>query len=70
MGLKEDGSVVAVGNNANSGQCNVSSWEDIVSISAGRDHTIGLKSDGTLVAVGNNILHKCDVENIKDVMLP
>ena len=70
VGLKEDGSVVAVGNNANSGQCNVSSWEDIVSISAGRDHTIGLKSDGTLVAVGNNILHKCDVENIKEVMLP
>mgnify|MGYP003442152156 CR=1 FL=1 len=33
-------------------QCNVSDWKDIVSVSAGTNHTVGLKSDGTVVAVG------------------
>ena len=53
VGLKSDGTVVAVGYN-DYGQCNVSGWSNIVAVSCGRHHTVGLKSDGTVVAVGNN----------------
>jgi hypothetical protein len=51
VGLKSDGTVVAVGDNYY-GQRNVSGWTDIVEIAAGGYHTIGVKSDGTVVAVG------------------
>lgn len=53
VGLKSDGTVVAVGRN-NDGQCNVSEWHNIVGIAAGDWHTVGLKSDGTVTTVGNN----------------
>ena len=69
VGLKSDGTVVAVGKN-NNGQCDVSEWTDIVAISAGASHTIGLKSDGTVVAVGSNSSSKCDVSEWTDVKLP
>ena len=49
VGLKADGTVVAVGDNS-SGQCNVSSWTGIAAIAAGRYHTVGLKADGTVVS--------------------
>lgn len=51
VGLKPDGTVVAVGNN-DFGQLEVGGWTDIVSVSAGIFSTVGLKSDGTVVAVG------------------
>ena len=51
MGLKSDGTVVAVGDDA-SGQCNVGGWTGITQVAAGIYHTVGLKSDGTVVAVG------------------
>ena len=54
VGLKSDGTVVAVGDNA-SGQCNVTGWMDSVQVAAGRYHTVGLKSDGTVVAAGPEI---------------
>jgi alpha-tubulin suppressor-like RCC1 family protein len=50
VGLKSDGTVVAVGNN-NNGECNVSSWTGIVQVAGGGYQTVGLKSDGTVVAV-------------------
>lgn len=53
VGLKSDGTVVAVGRNEDD-QCDVSDWSDIVAISAGDFNTVGLKSDGTVVAVGDN----------------
>ena len=53
VGLKEDGTVVAVGYNGY-GQLNVSSWTNIKAIAAGTYHTVGLKEDGTVVAVGYN----------------
>jgi len=59
-GLKDDGTVVAVGLN-HAGQCNVSDWTDIVQVSAGWHHTVGLESDGTVVAVGYNNHGQCDV---------
>lgn len=53
VGLKADGTVVAVGLNE-SGQCNVSEWTNIVAVEAGSFHTVGLKEDGTVVAAGSN----------------
>jgi len=60
VGLKSDGTVVAVGDNVY-GQCNVSSWTNIVQVSAGGDHTVGLKQDGSVVAVGAPNGGRCDV---------
>ena len=67
IGLKTDGTVVAVGYN-NHGQCNVSDWTDIVAISAGNTHTVGLKANGTVVAVGNNANGRCNVSNWTDIV--
>lgn len=66
VGLRENGTVVASGNN-DSGQCDVSSWTDIVAISAGGSHTVGLKSDGTVVAIGNNENNQLDVSDWSDI---
>jgi hypothetical protein len=60
VGLKANGTVVAVGSNKDTddgrvtakGWCDTGAWRDIVAISAGRTHTVGLKSDGTVVSVG------------------
>ncbi|MBO5913920.1 MAG: hypothetical protein J6Q72_01100, partial [Clostridia bacterium] len=56
IGLKSDGTVVASGNNDN-GQCNVSEWNDIVSIRCwhSEDTTVGVKTDGTVVYTSNNL---------------
>ncbi len=62
VGLKKDGTVVAVGWNAH-GQCNVNDWTDIVAISAGDTHTVGLKKDGTVVAVGSSSHGQCNVND-------
>ena len=48
VGLKTDGTVVAVGQNEY-GQCDVSEWTDIVAVAAGDFHTVGLKADDMLV---------------------
>ena len=48
VGLKDDGTVVAVGDNYY-GECDVSNWKDIVAVSAGVSYTVGLKSDGELL---------------------
>ena len=69
VGLKSDGTVVAVGDN-NYGQCDVDDWTDIVAVSAGGYHTVGLKSDGTVVAVGENDDGQCDVGNWTDIKIP
>ena len=53
VGLKKDGTVVAVGYNEY-GQCKVSGWTDIVAVAAGGFHTVGLKNDGTVVSAGYN----------------
>lgn len=66
VGLKWDGTVVAVGNN-DDGECEVSSWRDIVAVSAGEYHTVGLKRDGTVVAVGWNDHGQCDVSGWADI---
>jgi len=67
IGLKSDGTVVAVGENTY-GQCDVSSWKDIVAVSASKSFSVGLKSDGTVVAVGDNSLNQCDVYSWQDIV--
>ena len=67
VGLRSDGTVVAVGSNAY-GQCDVSEWRDIMEIAAGEEHTVGLKSDGTVVAVGDNRHGQCNVSEWRDIV--
>ena len=67
VGLKSNGTVVAVGDN-DAGQCNVGSWTDIVQVAAGFSHTVGVESDGTVVAVGNNYFGKCNVGGWTDIV--
>jgi len=62
VGLKSDGSVVAVGGNWE-GQCDVGNWTDITQVAAGDYHTVGLKDDRTVVAVGSNYYEECNVGN-------
>ena len=67
IGLKKDGTVVAVGRN-NSDRCNVSDWTDIVAVNTGSFYTVGLKADGTVVAVGDNEDSQCDVSGWTDIV--
>ncbi len=60
VGLKKDGTVVAVGDNLVR-RIKVSDWKDIVAVSAGLCHTVGLTSYGTVVAVGDNEKGQCNV---------
>ena len=66
VGLKADGTVVAVGSN-DYGQCDVSDWSGIVAVFAGDDYTVGLKADGTVVAVGLNDFGQCDVSDWQNI---
>ena len=67
VGVKSDGTVLAVGNNDH-GQCNVENWTDIIAIKARGDRTVGLKADGTVVAVGENEHGECDVDDWSDIV--
>ncbi len=67
VGLRKDGTVVAVGENDH-GQCDVSGWRDIVAVAAGNSHTVGLRRDGTVVAVGYNGPGQCDVSGWRDIV--
>lgn len=51
VGLCQDGTVVATGNN-NYGQCDVEDWTDIVAVKAEERSVYGIKSDGTIIGVG------------------
>jgi len=70
VGLKSDGTVVAVGSNLYH-QCEVDDWADIVEITAGDYYTVGLKSDGTVVVAGDkNDNNFSGIENWTDIRLP
>lgn len=62
IGVRTDGTVVAVGDNGE-GQCNVESWDHIVAVAMSMRHTVGLREDGTVVAVGYNGDGQCNVVN-------
>jgi len=67
VGLKSDGTVVAVGENYD-GQCEVGGWTDICQVAASGWHTVGLKEDGTVVAVGENYDGQCEVGGWADIV--
>ena len=60
IGLKSDGTVVAVGGN-DAGQCNVADWEYITAVAGNQFHTVGLRADGVALASGKAHLGQCNV---------
>lgn len=73
VGLLEDGTVVAAGDNEY-GQCDVDDWTDIIAISAGDWHTVGLKSNGDVVSTRPfdqkeiSTISACDVDDWEDIV--
>jgi len=73
VGLKMDGTVVAVGENKD-GQCNTGSWRDIVAIASGGGNSItaSLRTDGTVIAAGflgyNKDGNKCRTRSWRDIV--
>ena len=67
VGLRSDGTVLAVGENKN-GRCAVGDWKDITAIATSGSHTVGLRRDGMVVAVGKNEEEQCNVSGWKDII--
>ena len=67
LGLKADGTVVAVGSNVY-GQCDTAALRDAVAISAGDNHSLILHADGTVTALGYNIAGICDTKDWTDII--
>ena len=67
IGLKSDGTLLTTGD-CRWDQCDVSSWTDLVTASAGSGYTVGIKSDGTAVAVGGNSYGNCNVSGWTDIV--
>lgn len=68
MGIKNDGSVYAIGGNALVTNWTVDSWSDIVAVSAGGNHLVGLRSNGMVVATGYNSNRQCEVYEWTDIV--
>ncbi len=61
LGLKDDGSIVAWGENS-FGQCNVPTPNTgFIAVAGGYMHSLGLKDDGSIVAWGWNHYDQCNV---------
>ena len=52
VGLRSDGTVVAVGDNSY-GQINVQNWRNVVSISAKGNITVAMTADGKVLVTGH-----------------
>jgi alpha-tubulin suppressor-like RCC1 family protein len=68
LGLKSDGTVVAMGSN-DDGQCDVSTWKDIIFIEAGHYYSIGIKRNGTLVVAGFRFPYIAETLALRDVVM-
>ena len=71
VALKQNGEVIAWGDNSK-GQCNVpKNIKKIVSISTGFYHSLAIQSDGSVIAWGDNSKGQCNVpkniNNVKDI---
>ncbi len=60
MGLRTDGTAVDTRNDST-----VTSWDRLIMIAAGKDHSAALKKDGTVVCSGNT--KACDVSSWKNI---
>lgn len=67
VGLKSNGTVVAIGRNE-FGECDIDDWQNIIDVNAGFDLTVGLKSDGTVVAAGYNEDGQRDVSEWQNIV--
>jgi alpha-tubulin suppressor-like RCC1 family protein len=72
VGLKSDGTVVAVGWGCHPKECEkqpyeVGDWTGMIEVAAGGVYTVGLKSDGTVVTVGDNYYGQCDISGWTDI---
>lgn len=56
VGLRKDGTVVAVGDDTHNQCSGVYKWKDIIKVVAGDWYTVGLKKNGTIVITGKNFL--------------
>ena len=73
LGLRNDGKVLACGVMTDSKIFlpefpEVKDWNNIISISGGKDHAVGLKKDGSVVACGKNIYGQCSVYSWSDII--
>lgn len=68
VGLRADGTVVAVGDNSK-GQCNVSGWTNVKMIAAGAYHTVALNSNGTVTGTGDNSQGQLEVGAWTDIVM-
>ena len=70
--LRADGTVLTTfytgSTEYNYGEEAVSSWNNIIGISAGRVHVVGLTDNGTVVAAGSNICGQCDVSGWRNIV--
>ena len=83
VGVTADNTVISAGTNGTeqmgadgnlivkafdgAGQCEVSDWTDIISVTAGNYHTLGLKSDGTVIGTGLNDDGQTSVSDWHDI---
>ncbi len=67
VGLKVDGTVVAVGYNEY-GELVVAGWREIIQVLAGEYHTVGLKADGTVITTGWCVYGQCSVGDWTDII--
>jgi len=67
VGLRLDGTVVAVGYNEYA-ECVVGGWTDVIQVLAGTYHTIGLKADGTVITTGWCVYEQCNVGGWTDII--
>jgi hypothetical protein len=68
LGLKSDGTVVAMGDNFYR-QCNVEGWSDVIAIHAGHSQSFGIKKDGTIFAAGELFDYNLGVLDLRDVVM-
>ena len=66
LGLKSDGTVVAVGSNKY-GECDVAGWTNVVAIHAGEDCSFAVRADGTAYAAGRNRQGMCEIRDWTDI---
>ena len=71
VGLKADGTVVAVGDyydTSNRNPCNAERWNEIVAIDASSLHTVGLTLEGSVMFAGFDGLGNCNTYGWTDIV--
>jgi len=70
IGVKTDGTVVAVGNNkgySDEGLCDVQTWKNVVSVYTNFGITVGLKADNTIIVISKDKYDNYDYYDNKKV---